>query len=529
MISFQHASQSRAGRLAVLATAGILLAVAGCGGSDESDRSLDARGASGQGTLSGQTAVSNLVMIAVDTVRWDTWWIPERTGSYDRFSEWAQSSQVLSRSVSAAPWTVPSVATVLTGLYPSQHGAGLFDSAVANLDKEIPSALNAGVPTLAEILGSVGLRTTAVSAHPWFDANYGLERGFETLRLKSGAAAVTQQGLEWLDEHLAADAGPYFLYLHYMDVHDPHLNLTEAREHVANMSAQQRALLEATAPASACRNPDGTMCVRYLRYALATLFMRESIAHLLNELRARGVLDDSLVVLYSDHGEEFHDHYEIGESRAVDPRGFYGFGHGNSLYQEQLHVPLMIWHPMLEGLDMPKPVSLVDIVPSGLDWMGISPPEQVDYPGESFAGLIEKVRPVAFSWSDDSRRFPGSSDRRLFASGIAYGPEQMAVIAEGFKLIWHEADNVREFYNLSEDPLEKEQLPGAAVAVADELDAELGDYFDWFSSQDYLPPSLSDEVVERLKGVGYLQGVESSEAEQPGKIEESDEDEGNEL
>lgn len=503
---------TKAGSFLLAVAAGTILVLTSCRGSDSGEDSAQSR----------QGGVKNLIMIAVDTVRWDTWWIPERSESSDEFSAWARNSQVLSRAVSAAPWTVPSVSTVLTGLYPSQHGGGLFDRPVANLDQDIPSAINGAVPTLAEILAAVGLKTVAVSAHPWFDANYGLERGFEKLYLKSGAEQVTRRGLRWLDEKSPEDS-PYFLYLHYMDAHDPHLDLSASRAAVEKMTKPLRARLLATAPKRACADPEGAMCVRYLRYAQATLELRASIAQLLEELRARGALEDSIVVLYSDHGEEFHDHYDRGAARAVDPRGFYGFGHGQSLYQEQLHVPLMIWHPDLEGLEMSTPVSLVDIVPSVAEWMGISLPDQVEYPGRSFARLVDGEAATAFAWNEESLRFSASHERELYASGIAYGPEQMAVISEGFKLIWHEADNAREFYNLAEDPREKNPLPGDTVPPADALDAALGDYFDWFGSQDYLPPELSDDVVERLKGVGYLQGVESrggeEESESPRKSE----------
>ncbi|NBD94992.1 MAG: sulfatase-like hydrolase/transferase [Gammaproteobacteria bacterium] len=503
------------GARSLFMAAGVLFLSVGCGGSGQGD----------EAPRGGEHGVKNVIMLGVDTVRWDSWWIPERTGTTDEFSQWARGSQVLSRSVSAAPWTVPSVGSVLTGLYPSQHGGGLFDRPVANLDKHIPSAISGAVPTLAEILASVGVQTAAVSAHPWFDANYGFERGFENLYLRKGAESVTRRGLEWLDER--SSDSPYFLYLHYMDAHDKHLNLPAARTAVESMDGSLRERLLSTAPKPACDDPEGVMCIRYLSYAKATLDLRRSMAHLLDELRARGELEDSLVVLYSDHGEAFHDHREMAESRAVDPRGFYGFGHGQSLYQEQLHVPLMVWHPDLQGLDMATPVSLVDVLPSVLDWMGISLPEQIEYPGRSFAGLVEQQGPGAFEWREESLKFPASQERELFASGIAYGPEQMAVISEGFKLIWHEADNAREFYNLAEDPREKNSLPGDAVPPADELDAELGEYFDWFGSQDYLPPELSDDVVERLKGVGYLQGVESSgESEDAGSEGESDQGDG---
>lgn len=498
--------------VAIGLVAGLLLAGCQIGGDDGVPPHLS------------ESGVRSVIIIAVDTVRWDTWWVTERTGTTDAFTPWAKKSQVMSKTLSPAPWTVPAVSSVLTGLYPSQHGGGLFDQPVANLDQQIPSAINKAVPTLAEILASVGVKTAAVSAHPWFDADYGLERGFEELSLRSGADEVTRRGLEWLRQAVPQQE-PYFLYLHYMDAHDPHLDLPASRQAVEAMSNAERDRLIETAPAPACDESESDICIRYLRYAQSVLALRESVAELFQQLDSRGALDDTLVVLYSDHGEEFHDHLELALERDRDPRGIHGFGHGNSLYQEQLHVPLMLWHPQLEAKSVATPASLVDVVPSVVDWMGVSLPEQVEYPGHSFGDDVERQQPGAFVWSEDSLRFPAEHDRQLFASGIAYGPEQMAVISEGYKLIWHEADNTREFYNLPKDPLENNSLSGDEVPIADALDAGLDAYFDWFSSQDYLPPELSDDVVERLKGVGYLQGVESSGGDDESESQEEPEQE----
>ncbi|HKL54287.1 MAG TPA: sulfatase [Wenzhouxiangellaceae bacterium] len=465
--------------------------------------------------ISAAARVSNVVMICVDTVRWDTWWIPERAGFEDAFSPWAGRSQTMAHALSAAPWTVPSVASILTGLYPSQHGGGLFADEVASLSEEVPSAINPAVPTLAEMLAQAGVSTAAVSSHPWFQASYGLQRGFGELKLRSGAENVTGRGMEWLDS-TGADADRFFLYLHYMDVHDPHLNLTESRKTAAAMQAGRKATLIKTAPDKTCDDPESDMCVRYLTYAEETLKLRVHIGSVLEQLEQRGLLESTLVLLYSDHGEEFHDHLEVARERNEDPRGIYGFGHGQSLYQELLHVPLQIWHPAYTGREITEPVSLVDVVPSLLDWLGLQLPADIDFPGRSFADTVERSRAASFAWDEDQLAQTTPVDRDLFASGIAYGPEKMAVVRAGQKLIWHQIDNTREYYDLRADPLETNPDPPESARRADELDEALDRYFDWFGSQDYLPPELSDEVVEKLKGVGYLQGVESKESTQSG-------------
>jgi hypothetical protein len=92
----------------------------------------------------------------------------------------------------------------------------------------------------------------------------------------------------------------------------------------------------------------------------------------------------------------------------------------------------------------------------------------------------------------------------------------MAVIDGITKLIWREADNSREYYDLRDDPAERHPELDAGERVADRLEADLDRYFAWYDDQDYLPPELTDEVVEKLQGVGYLQGVDSGDDDAAG-------------
>ena len=116
------------------------------------------------------------------------------------------------------------------------------------------------------------------------------------------------------------------------------------------------------------------------------------------------------MILYSDHGEEFNDHAGVERALGGDPRDLYGLGHGQSLYQEQLHVPVWIWHPRLESRDARGPVSLLDLMPTALEWLGVDAPSELD--GRSLAPWLEGRGPAP------------ETQRLLFATRIAYGPEQ---------------------------------------------------------------------------------------------------------
>ena len=191
----------------------------------------------------------------------------------------------------------------------------------------------------------------------------------------------------------------------------------------------------ATAPGDRCADPDAVGCIHYLGYVQSIVEQLHSVFEMLDALEGSGLLSETLVVLYSDHGEEFLDHAEVQRARGVDPRGIYGFGHGQSLYQELLHVPVWIWHPELEGRTAAAPASLLDLMPTALEWLrleGALP----ELDGRSLAGWLT------------GGMLPPEEPRPFYATRIAYGPEQLAVVSGPWKRIWHgpsEREAIRPF------------------------------------------------------------------------------------
>ena len=143
-----------------------------------------------------------------------------------------------------------------------------------------------------------------------------------------------------------------------------------------------------------------------------------------DELAARELISDTIVVVFSDHGEEFSDHREVEEEMAIDQRGIYGIGHGHQLFQELLHVPFLIWHPEMAGRTVRSRTSLVDAVPSLMDWLQI--PDTLHNIGDKkLAGKRYGSLDVEGAWTEE---------RSIFSSGMAYGPEGAAVARE--RLAW---------------------------------------------------------------------------------------------
>lgn len=293
----------------------------------------------------------NVLLILIDTLRAD------RLGAYgstkgltpalDRF---AAEALVFEQCWSASSWTLPSVATIFTSAHGGEHLAWLDDR-----------RLGRGLDTLAEVLRRTGRHTAAFTDGAYLSPFFGLDRGFSRYDARGGGV---ERVVERAREYLAAlDGEPWFVLLHTYEVHAPYEPPPAASEAVA--TRYPGALLGRTAEPHRFYSltEDGTPIAADTARALEELYdeevrvMDRVIGAFLEELRAAGALDHALVCLTADHGEEFGEHGLLG--------------HGDTLYREQLHVPLLLRFPdgSRRGRD-DRPVSLVDLAPTLLDAIG---------------------------------------------------------------------------------------------------------------------------------------------------------------
>jgi len=431
----------------------------------------------------------NLVLVCIDTVRADVFFSKRID---DALSEKLGSAQQYLNASAAAPWTIPSVASTMTGLYPYQHNAGRFQKQMANLDTDIPAALSPSAQTLAEILSENQFRTAAFSAHPWMSGEFGLQQGFSQVRLFKGWRKLTSHLAEWLDEDVRPQR--FFAYLHFMEAHDWHQRSQQERDaFLSDVGPELHERLLEDASEAACADESSDICQLNLVYALAVREVRLGINQVLKELEQRDLLKDTLVIVYSDHGEEFWDHKTEDEQRG-SPRKIFGFGHGQSLYQELLHVPLLVWHPAIGGSVRQELVSLVDVLPSTLAWLDI------EHPTTALPGIRLPAG------ADSPRK--DTDPRVVYASGIAYGAEEIAAREGSLKSVLHYPDMNYEYFDLDQDPEEKHPLQSNQLTMR--FDVLTGDYIDMknesFSTTD---PNIDTKTLEQLKSIGYLQGVDS--------------------
>ncbi|MGH7150835.1 MAG: sulfatase, partial [Planctomycetota bacterium] len=371
----------------------------------------------------GTARGANLLLVTVDTLRADRLGFSghprARTPVLD---DLAGRGVRFETALASAPVTLPSHATILTGLDPPHHGVrdnGLF-------------ALGGDQVTLAEILAGAGYETAAVVAAFVLDARYGLAQGFATyddrmVPLEGASAAIAQRpanqvtdaALAWLDRR--TDTGPFFLWVHYFDPHMPY---------------------EPPPPFGGATPED--------RYDGEIAFVDAELGRLLRGLDGRGLGERTLLVFTSDHGEGLGEHGERTHSLL--------------LYDSTMLVPLLFVPPGERGRGRvfdDRAAGGIDVLPTALDLLGLPVPGGLD--GESLA------------------RPPRDPDRPLYLETFAplhtcgWSPLH-ALRRLRDKFI--EAP-VPEYYDLRSDPWESRNLfpqaPPSARALASHLARRMGE------------------------------------------------------
>lgn len=430
----------------------------------------------------GSTHTPNLLLVVLDTVRADHLapYGYERvtTPRLDAFV--ADEATLYARAHSTSSWTLPSHASLFTGLLPAVHGAThprgeLEDGNTVNAARVPAQRLRPDVETVAELLRAAGYRTGAVLGNAAFlDHRFGLDRGFEHydarpggkvgdyralaqllgLREQAGqlpyrhAETITDLALAWLER--SADGRPFFLTLNYMDAHTPYAPPAETAGRLGAPLAAEPVEL----------------------YDRELLWIDEHLTRLFDELRARGTFDDTVIVVTSDHGEAHGEH-------GIP-------GHNWHLYEELVHVPLYVKPAgARERARHDEPVAGTDVFGLALRSVGLEPP----------------ARPEATVDSEwyDMKGVP-------IPRSIGVARDVVSWFESGRKVIVTSLEHV-EAYDLARDP--KELAPLALSA--DEAAAAVQRAKDWWEQNP--PPAaddveLSEEDLERLHELGYLGGDE---------------------
>ncbi len=385
----------------------LLVAVPGCSG----ERAVSERGYS--------CPNCNLVLISMDTLRAD------HVGAYGyersvtpNIDALAARGVLFENAVAQSSWTRPSHLSMFTGLYPNEHGVR------ALVDRQ---RLPADIPTVASELARAGLRTAAFTGGVNVSAEFGFDSGFEIYRTNGKYFADNLGALrEWLDDN---GDERFFLFLHGYDAHTPYLNEPEDRE---ALSLEKKPPRRGVRPV--CKRSDSERRVRAFvdEYDAAIRRGDRNIGIVVEELRRRRLLDRTVIVFTSDHGEEFLEH----------GRCF----HLTTLYREVLHVPLIIAGPGLERGRRSRLVpASVSVAPTLLAVAGV---HEHRLPGQSLLAADADV---------DSLPFVVSETERRARNGRGQG-HLRSLTTDSEKLLHRVTDGNYERFDLSSDPAELEPV-----------------------------------------------------------------------
>ncbi len=439
---------------------------------------------------------SNVVVVLVDTLRSD------RLGVYGNphgltpaIDTLAGQGTVFRRAYAQSSWTVPSVASLFTSRFPSQHGVN-----------SVESTLDAREDTLAEALKQRGYATAGFVANLMLLEQSGLAQGFDHWEgiggwdaanpsakvnlLKGHGESVNRAVFGWLDGRTNR-VQPVFLYIHYMEPHvpyDPPRDVLAARLDGAPPPDYDE--VNRYAGGLHVRSfPDALLPAALALYDAEVVSVDKQIGRLLDGLRRRGVLGHAIIAFVADHGQQFKEHGLIG--------------HSHTLFQEVIRVPLLIAasdRPRHRDID--QPAALVDVAPTVIELLGGTVPAQFE--GRSWARDIGPRTWWATLWPSAPER----GDTPVFSELIKregeprFSPHERAVIGPDAKLVAG-VSGTREYYDLRADPGEHDP-DSLALGRRAALDAALARLQAIAVRDSALPTrALDDQTRERMRALGY--------------------------
>jgi arylsulfatase A-like enzyme len=418
----------------------------------------------------------NAVVILLDTCRYDEVGRTTRQGpvtpSLDAFADGATR---FTKATSPAPWTLPAVATLLTSAHPTVHGAkGHYPDFTGLRD----------VPTGAEGMARSGVRTCAIVNCPFLDPVLGLGRGFDRFDYYADhgpeirtAGDALDAALDWVRENRDER---FFLFVHLFDAHMDYEPAEPFRSRF--LEGEPRPFDGPFAGVGRWRRSGASSAVRrYARalYRAEIAAIDDAIGSFLADLEGLGVIEETAVVITSDHGEEFWEHGQ--------------FEHGHTLYEELLHVPLIVRAPgRATTPEVRARVGLIDVMPTLYELLALPPVESFE--GRSLVPLLDGRTP--------------SGPRNRFSESILYGPERKAVTSERFKFIRCKEDGTRALFDLEQDPGEARNLMEEEPERAREMESQLDDWERLEERRAQSTPAagvidMEKDVMSKLRSLGY--------------------------
>lgn len=383
----------------------------------------------------------NVLFISLDTLR------PDHLGCYGsrrptspNLDKLAAESVRFTNCRSQAPWTLPSHMSLFTSMLPSSSG-------VDDINKVLPE----GIPTLAKLLRGEKYRTAALVNDGQMKAHWGFNRGFDLWkefpvdRPAGNCESITAAALDWLKSSSSSN-DPFFLFLHYYDPHNPYAAPAKYREQMGTtLTAKQTADLCTNHRSPAALLDDERLNDLQAAYDAGIAWLDHELGKLLAAVPA-----NTLVVVFSDHGEAFKEHGWLL--------------HGATLYEEEIRVPLLMRLPDGKAAVVDESVMLLDVAPTTLARCGVRAPA-------GFQGM--DLGPLWNGKKSEPRLIPSESN------AVLEGRVTRSIVLYPLKAAYSLFDGRFELFKL---PDEKQPLGDTDKAAAQALFKPLRE---WVESEQY--------------------------------------------
>ena len=506
--------------------------LSGCGNSASGGKTSEKSAlTAAQIVRSSDAPLPNIIFILVDTLRADHMhsygYHRPLTATMDRI---AADGVLFERCIAVAPWTLPSIASIITGYNPCVHKAANFRQ-ISQMDTgraAVIPVLDDSFVTLAEQLQQLGYETAGFCANKFIKPEYGMAQGFDVFDTSFSdntvrGSEVNQAALAWL-EGRNDSSKPVFLYLHYMDVHgpynaaprfmDPLLAEVEANPNKQVLPEEifQRINAYLRQPPAITSDPQQWDRLSHYRdywvarYDAGVWEMDYYLSQLVAKLEERGVWNDALIVFTADHGEA------LGEHGVWD--------HGYTQFQTDIHVPLVLrWKDHLPaGERVPETASQLGLGATILELIGHDP--AMDIQGTSLLGHITGAADI---------------DTTAVASADKTTGKQFAVVRDNYKLMAIPRPPQRQLDGSMGQPqvatllFDLDADPGETTDIASTLAAKVRELADVIKAHIYecnvVKPELKPQTreigqseLDQLEALGYTgqtEGDPSPDDESP--------------
>ncbi len=431
----------------------------------------------------------NIVLITIDALRADhlSCYGYERNTS-PNIDSIAGKGIIFQNAIAPSSWTAPSVVSLLTSVYPTNHGvihgAGYKKKKTLHIQEVFSNQLF----TLAEILKANGYTTFGVASNLHLAKHFGFGRGFDYYKCLPflPAPQVNKTVYSWEDE--IRNAEKFFLWIHYFDPHhyyharNPWIADYALPELTKELKLFTKSWIELKQLIPAFKEKPQTLSNLIALYDSEINFVDSSIGELFQTF---GLDSNTLIVITADHGEEFLEKDQLG--------------HGSNLYRETINIPLIVKLPQCsQKAEVSRHVSLIDVMPTVLQSINIRVPEQ------TLGKSLLQTNGLLF-WL---------KKKLMISDTVQYKFSEMdtvatlkTIITPEWKYIYNYKRGTGQLFNIQADSLELNDLVESRVEESSRLRERL---LRWVSKAKKYPTrtqefQLTPKEKERLRGLGYVQ------------------------